>query len=65
MVRVPLTPSEWEVYLSKLVFERRNKRKWAARNEADLQAPQQEAGQQAWVPRADEDAGRAKDPQSS
>jgi len=33
----------------------------AAGNEADLQAPQPQAGQQARIPRADEDQGRTQD----
>jgi ribonuclease P protein component len=36
----------------------------AAGNEADIQAPQPQAGQQARIPRADEDQGRSQDAQS-
>ena len=43
---VPLTPSLPLVYLSQLVFERRTSMDRAARNEADLQAPQSQAGEQ-------------------
>ena len=35
----------------------------AAGNEADIQAPQPQAGEQARIPRADEDQGRAQDAQ--
>lgn len=37
----------------------------AGRNEADLQAPQPQAGEQARIPRSHEDGGGAKDAQSS
>ena len=36
---------------------------WAGSNEADIQAAQPEAGQQAWIPRADENGGWSKDSQ--
>mgnify|MGYP001217842386 FL=1 len=57
---VPLTPSSPLVYLSRLVFERRTSMDRAAKNEADIQAPQSQAGEQARVPRPHEDHGRAE-----
>ena len=58
-----LTPSEGSVYLLKLVFERRTLMDRAVGNEADIQAPQPQAGEQARIPRADEDQGRSQDAQ--
>ncbi len=58
-----LTLCEASFYLPKLAFERRTPMDRAAGNEADLQAPQPQAGQQAWIPRADEDQGRTQDAQ--
>lgn len=49
-------------YLFKLVSRRRTLRHRAVRYEADLQAPQPEAGQQAWISRAHEDAWRSRRP---
>lgn len=63
MARVPLTLLESQAYLSKLAFERRIPMDRAAGDEADVQAPQPQAGQQARVPGADEDAGRTQDAQ--
>lgn len=57
---VPLTPSSTLVYLSQLVFEQCTSMDRAARNEADIQAPQSQAGEQARVPRPHEDHGRAE-----
>ena len=60
---VPLTPSLPLVYLSLLVFERRTSMDRAARNEADLQAPQSQAGEQARVPCPHEDHRRPESDQ--
>jgi len=62
---VRLTPSDGSVYLPKLVFERSTPMDRAAGNEADIQAPQPQAGQQARIPRANEDQGRSQDAESS
>lgn len=56
-----MTPSDWVVYLSKLVSERSFPMDRAAGHEADIQAPQPQAGQQARVPRPHEDQGRTED----
>ena len=58
---VPLTLSDEAVYLSKLVSERSFPMDRAAGHEADIQAPQPQAGEQAWIPRPHEDQGRAQD----
>ena len=60
---VPLTPSLPLVYLSQLVFERRTSMDRAARNEADLQAPQSQAGEQARVSCPHEDHRRPESDQ--
>jgi ribonuclease P protein component len=60
---LPLTPSHARVYLCKLVFERRISMDRAAGNEADIQAPQPQAGEQARVSGAHEDARWARDAQ--
>ena len=57
---VPLTLSDGLIYLSKLLFSRRNSMDRAAGNEADIQAPQPQAGEQARVPCPHEDTGRAQ-----
>lgn len=62
---VPLTPSRGPVYLTKLVSERSFPIDRAAVYEADVQAPQSQAGEQARVPRAHEDEGWAQDAQPS
>lgn len=60
---VPLTPSDTPTYLTQLAFERRNSMERAAGNEADIQAAQPQAGQQARVSGAHEDARWASDAQ--
>lgn len=55
-----LTVSNDSAYLCKLAFERRIPMDRAAGHEADIQAPQPEAGEQARIPLAHEDAGRAQ-----
>jgi len=60
-----LTPSAEQVYLSKLVSERSFPMDRAAGHEADIQAPQPQAGEQARVPRPHEDQGWAQDAQPS
>jgi ribonuclease P protein component len=58
-----LTLSDEAVYLSKLVSERSFPMDRAAGHEADIQAPQPQAGEQARVPRPHEDQGWAQDAQ--
>ncbi len=57
---IPLTHSYDLNYLFKLVFERLESMDRAARNEADVPAPQPQAGQQARISCSHEDAGRAQ-----
>jgi len=54
-----LTLGEERDYLSKLVSNQRTSMHRAVPNEADVQASQSQAGQQARIPREDEDPGRA------
>ena len=56
----PLTPSDTPTYLSQLAFERSISMDRAAGNEADIQAPQSQAGEQARVSRQDEDPRRPR-----
>jgi ribonuclease P protein component len=58
---VPLTLSDEAVYLSKLFSKRCFPMDRAAGHEADIQAPQPQAGEQARVPRPHEDQERAQD----
>ena len=58
---LPLTPPDRRIYLPKLVSERRISMDRAAGHEADIQTPQPQAGQQARVPRPNEDQGRTED----
>ena len=58
---VPLTLSDEAVYLSKLVSERSFPMDRAAGHEADIQAPQPQAGEQARVPRPHENQKRPED----
>jgi ribonuclease P protein component len=60
-----LTVSEAFDYLFKLVSRRRTSMNWAGSNEADIQAPQPQAGEQARVPQSHEDGGRPQGPQPS
>ena len=61
---MPLTVLCGCSYLPQLISKRLyTTMNWAGSNEADIQAAQPEAGQQAWIPRADENGGRPKDPQ--
>ena len=57
---VPLTVSEHRDYLFKLVSRRCTSMTWAGSNEADIQAPQPQAGEQARVPFPHEDCRRAQ-----
>lgn len=68
--KAPGTPSRLtlaarSVYLLALVFERPTSMDWAAGHDADVQAPQSQAGEQARVPSPHEDQGRAQDAQPS
>lgn len=60
---VPLTRSDASDYLPKLVSLRVESMDWAGSNEADIQAPQPQAGEQTRVPGPDEDRGRSEDAQ--
>ena len=61
---VPLTVLGGCSYLPQLISKRLYTiMNWAGSNEADIQAAQPEAGQQAWIPRADENGGWSKDSQ--
>ena len=60
---VPLTASEAEDYLPKLVWKRRRTMTRAGRHEADIQAPQPQAGEQARVPGSHEVGRRPQDAQ--
>lgn len=58
---LPLTASERVGYLFKLVIKRCcNLSNWAGWNEADVQTPQPQAGEQTRVPRSYEDGGGSK-----
>ena len=58
-----MTVSERRDYLFKLVSRRCTSMTWAGSNEADIQAPQPQAGQQARVPLPHEVRGRTEDAQ--
>lgn len=58
---VTLTVSQAFGYLFKLDSKRCTTMNWAGRNEADVQAPQPQAGKQARVPFSDEDGRRTED----
>ena len=56
----PLTCSDTLDYLSKLLSKRTKTMGWINHNDADLQTPEPQAGEQAWVPGAHEDEGRSQ-----
>ena len=61
---MPLTVLSGCSYLPLLISKRLyTTMNWAGSNEADIQAAQPEAGQQTWIPRADENGGWSKDSQ--
>ena len=56
----PLTPSDTLGYLSRLLSKRTKTMDWINHNDADLQAPEPQAGEQARVSGAHEDEGRSQ-----
>ena len=62
---VTLTVSQPFGYLFKLDLKRCTTMNWAGSNEADVQAPQPQAGKQARVPFPDEDGRRSEDSEPS
>ena len=56
----PLTPSDTLGYLSRLLSKRTKTMGWINHNDADLQTPEPQAGEQARVQGAHEDEGRSQ-----
>jgi ribonuclease P protein component len=63
--RLPLTVLSVCSYLVKLIFKRCTSMNWAGSNEADIQTPKPQAGEQARVPGSHEDSRWPQDAESS